>query len=158
MRPPTYASQPKPDSVQGSKQCKKCGSWYEFDTDFEKETFRIHVSLCEEVVCKHEGCCDVMSKDHFFNEHQQVCKKRAPGERKKLSFTGAAKSAPKMQETLDVLTADGTAREYAERTLAEPTGDGITIDDYQHGIEKGLRLEEGRKRGGLQGSSIWAAS
>lgn len=79
-----------------------------------------------------------MSKDHFFKEHQQVCKKRAPDERKKLSFTEAVKSAPKRQDTFDIPTADGTAKESAELTPAEPTGDGITVDDYQHGTEEGL--------------------
>ncbi len=154
---PTYASEPTPESVHGLKQCNKCDSWYEFDTKFEKDTFRMHVNMCEEVVCKNEGCGDVMSKDHFFKEHQQVCKQRAVGERKKLSFTEAAKLVPKKQDTLDILTVDGTARELAERAPAEATSEGVTNDNH-HGTKEALRPEEGRKRGGLQGHSVWATS
>jgi hypothetical protein len=157
VRPPTYASEPTPEPIHGLKQCNKCSSWFDFATKFEKETFRMHVSLCQEIVCKNEGCGDVMSKDHFFNEHQQVCKNRAVGERKKLSFTEAAKLAPKKQDTFGILTSDGTARKDVDRASAEPVGDGVPAENGQHDKEQALQPEDGKKRGGLQGKSIWAA-
>jgi hypothetical protein len=157
VRPPTYASEPTPESIHGLKQCNKCSFWFDFATKFEKETFRMHVSLCQEIVCKNEGCGDVMSKDHFFNEHQQVCKNRAVGERKKLSFTEAAKLAPKKQDTFGILTSDGTARKDVDRATAEPVSDSVPAENGQHDKEQALQPEEGKKRGGLQGDSIWAA-
>jgi hypothetical protein len=151
VHPPTYASYPTPESVQGLKRCNKCGLWLDFNTDFEKETFDLHIGICEDVVCEHEGCGDLMSMDHFLKEHQQVCRERTVSERKKLSFTEAAKLAPERQDTFDIFTADGTARKHAERAPVAPTGDGVLVKGEP-------QSEGGRKRGGLQGRSIWAAS
>lgn len=78
-----------------------------------------------------------MSMDHFLKEHQQACSNRVMAERKKLSLTEAAKSAPKRQDTTDILTADGTAKKSVEQAPAAPAGDGVTVDDYQHGTTEG---------------------
>jgi hypothetical protein len=156
VRPPTSTSQPTPGSVPGLKQCNKYGSWLNRDTKFAKETFLLHVSRREEVVCNQEGCGDVVGKNHFFKDHQDICKKRAVGERKKLSFTDAAKLAPKRQDTIDIFTADGRASKSAKRAPVGPTGDGVTFD-CPYGMEEELQ-PEGRRRGVLQGTSIWAGS
>ncbi|CAO2655004.1 Nn.00g117370.m01.CDS01 [Neocucurbitaria sp. VM-36] len=90
----TQAQDMPPESTMNMRMCKKCSKWVDFKTRDDKDTLALHQDICTMIICKHDGCGDVMENRYFFEEHQKPCKERSVQERKRLSRTEAERLLP----------------------------------------------------------------
>lgn len=148
---PECASMAPPESTVGMRKCRKCDTWLEFVTNFEKETFYTHEEMCEDTVCRHEGCGDVMRKEHFHDKHRQACKARSVSEKKALSHTEALKRG-KWNRDFDILTADGVAKKI-------PVGKGVdnlaeTLPKTSSHLVTGKAVAKSAKAGAIKDQTL----